>query len=242
MISYDIRFLTLVGIISLCLFIKADVSWRSIKVPVYLVIVFASLNLLTIYLFAPEQGVEIFGSRNVIWEGIGRYTLTWEQLIYEANILLKYFTTIPLAFIFILTTNPSEFASSLNRIGLSYRISYAVSLTLRYIPDIQQEFYDIKQSQQARGIEMSNKAPILDRLKHTAGIVLPIIFNSLDRIEVVSNAMELRRFGKGKQRTWYRYKPFSRLDIVCIIIVFLLVLLGIMMLILNGSRFYNPMA
>ena len=35
---------------------------------------------------------------------------------------------------------PSEFAASLNRIGNSCRVSCAVALALRYIPDIQREF------------------------------------------------------------------------------------------------------
>ncbi len=74
------------------------------------------------------------------FEGFGRDTLTTEQLFYEFNVAIKYFTTIPLALIFILTTDTSEFASSLNRIGVSYRISYTVSLSLRYIPDIQDIF------------------------------------------------------------------------------------------------------
>ena len=38
----------------------------------------------------------------------------------------------PLGIIFLLTTNPSEFAASLNRIGVSYKAAYALALTLRY--------------------------------------------------------------------------------------------------------------
>lgn len=241
MVSYDIRYLAIVGLISISLFFITKIPWSAIKVPVYFVVVFALINLAAVYLFAPEQGVVIFGSRHLIWEGIGRFTLTWEQLIYEGNIALKYFTTIPLAFIFILTTNPSEFASSLNSIGISYRISYAVALALRYIPDIQTDFYEIRQSQQARGLEMSSKASVIDRLKHNSQIILPIIFNSLNRIDVISQAMELRRFGKEKGRTWYMHQSFKPRDWVVVAIVVLLVLLGIGLLFMNGSRFYNPL-
>ena len=54
--------------------------------------------------------------------------------------------------LFVSTTNLSEFAASLNRIGVSYKTSCSVALALRYIPDIQREYYDIAQLQQARGI------------------------------------------------------------------------------------------
>lgn len=39
-----------------------------------------------------------------------------------------------------MTVLSSQFASSLNQIGVSYKIAYSVSLTLRYsIPDVQEE-------------------------------------------------------------------------------------------------------
>lgn len=65
----------------------------------------------------------------------------FRRTFYLFNLVLKYFSTIPLALLFILTTNPSQFASSLNKIGLPYRSSYSVSLALRYIPDMQEKFW-----------------------------------------------------------------------------------------------------
>ena len=59
-----------------------------------------------------------------------------------------------------MTTHPSQFASSLNQIGVPYKIAYSVSLTLRYIPDLQEEFFTIKMSQEARGMELSKKASL----------------------------------------------------------------------------------
>lgn len=240
MTSFDTRFLLGMSIFSIYLFYVAKIPWRNIRVLVYFVLVFSVLNLVTIYLFEPEYGIELYHSRTVLVEGIGRYTITAEQLFYEFNVAIKYLTTIPLALIFIFTTNPSEFASSLNRIGISYRISYAVSLALRYIPDIQDSFFEIRQAQQARGLEMSQKTSIMKRIKRTSQIIMPLIFSSLERIDVVSQAMELRRFGKNKKRSWYRYRPFTIIDIVAIVLVILIVLLGSLLFYLNGGRFYNP--
>ena len=86
---------------------------------------------------------------------------------------------------------------------MSYKISCSVALALRYIPDIQREYHDIAQSQQARGIGMSKKASLVRRLKAASSILVPLILSGMDRIEVISNAMELRGFGKNKKRTWY---------------------------------------
>ena len=86
---------------------------------------------------------------------------------------------------------------------MSYKISYSVALALRYIPDIQREYHDIAQSQQARGIGMGKKASLVRRLKAASSILIPLILSGMDRIEVISNAMELRGFGKNKKRTLY---------------------------------------
>ena len=133
------------------LFPLAHIKWHQVSFVIKFIALFSLLNLVTVYLFEPEYGVKLYGTRHLIFEGIGRFTLTQEQVFYLVNLVLKYFCTIPLALVFLLTTNPSSFASSLNKIGVSYKISYAVSLALRYIPDIQEEFFTISQAQQARG-------------------------------------------------------------------------------------------
>ncbi|MDW5524311.1 energy-coupling factor transporter transmembrane component T [Carnobacterium maltaromaticum] len=240
MTTYDTRFLLFMCAFSVLLFALSKIRWRQISFVVKFILIFSLLNILAVYIFAPEYGVELYGSRTVLWEGIGRYTITSEQLFYEFNLILKYICTIPLALVFLLTTNPSEFASSLNRIGVSYKISYSVALALRYIPDIQEDFFNISQAQQARGYEMSKKGKLFSRLKGTARIVLPLIFSSLERIEVISTAMELRRFGKSKKRTWYAEKPYHTSDYFAVAIALILTIISFTLIYLNGSRFYNP--
>ena len=240
MISYDTRFLLLLAVLSIVLFRTAKIKYREISFVVKFIVFFSVLNLVTVYVFAPEYGVTVYGTRHVIFEGIGRYTLTQEQLLYELNLLIKYFVTIPPGLLFILTTNPSELASSIHRVGGSYKIAYAFSLALRYIPDIQENFRTISKAQQARGSELSGKAPLMKRVWGNLAIAIPLIFSSLERIETISSAMELRRFGKKKGRTWLSAKPLKQRDYLTLFIVVLLCLLGIFLLYHNGGRFYNP--
>ena len=158
----------------------------------------------------------------------GRYTITLEQILYQVTKALKYVSVIPLGIIFLLTTNPSEFASSLNRVGVNYKAAYAVSLTLRYFPDIQREYIDISLAQQARGLDLSHKAKLVDRFKNALVIIIPLIFSTMDRIESISNAMDLRGFGKYKTRTWYNSKKLAKEDFIAILISFLIFLLSIL--------------
>ncbi|EJN94971.1 cobalt permease [Streptococcus mutans] len=203
MTTYDTRLILAVGLMSVLLFKSADIHWRDVSFVMKFVTVFALLNVIMVYLFAPDYGEKIYGAKTLLWAGTGRFYLSWQEIFYLLNLVLKYFCTVPLAILFLMTTHPSQFAASLNQIGISYKVAYAVSLTLRYIPDVQEEFYMIRTSQEARGLELSQKANLLSRIKGNLQIIIPLIFSSLDRIDTVSTAMELRRFGKNKKRTWY---------------------------------------
>jgi energy-coupling factor transport system permease protein len=79
------------------------------------------------------------------------------------------------------------------------------------------------------------------RFKNSLMILVPLIFSSLDRIELISNAMDLRGFGKLRTRTWYSARKFTRQDWVAIIISALIFFASISVSIfINHSRFYNP--
>ncbi|VKK96492.1 ABC transporter permease [Streptococcus pneumoniae] len=132
MISYDTRMLLLIAIFSVFLLYLSEIRFKDVSFVAVFATVFAVLNVLMVYLFSPEYGVGLYGERSVIWQGIGVYTLTSQELFYLLNLAIKYLCTIPLAIIFLMTTHPSQFASSLNQIGVPYKIAYSVSLTLRY--------------------------------------------------------------------------------------------------------------
>ena len=240
MTSFYTPLLAALTVAALILFRTAKLRVKDISFTLGAMIVYVILNNVLIYLFSPGHGAQLYGSRTVLLALPGRYSLTAEQLFYHLNVVLKNACTIPIVLLFVCTTNPSEFAASLNRIGVSYRISYAVALTLRYIPDIQREYHDISLAQQARGVEMSKKASLIHRLKAASTILIPLVLSSLDRIEVISNAMELRGFGKGKRRTWYAGRDFSAADWLSMAACALLVLLSLTLTALNGGRFYNP--
>ncbi|HIH7900080.1 TPA: energy-coupling factor transporter transmembrane component T family protein [Streptococcus suis] len=240
MITYDTRLILFIAVFSLALFKMAGIRYKEISLVLILTIIFAAMNALMVHLFAPRYGVELYGADTPLLSGLGVYSLTSQQAFYLVNLLLKYFCTVPLAIIFLMTTHPSQFASSLNQIGVSYKVAYAVSLTMRYIPDIQEEFYTIRMSQEARGLELSRKGKLMDRIKGNLSLVIPLIFSSLERIDTISTAMELRRFGKNKKRTWYTQQPLQRIDYAVLLFILALVVVTIYLFFVNQGRFYNP--
>lgn len=240
MATYDTRLLLFLALLSLVLFRLSRIGLKDVSFLLGFTLVFLALNNILVFVFAPQHGVTLYGSSHELFRLGGRYVVTQEQLFYHLNLVLKYLATIPIVLLFVCTTNPSEFAASLNRIGVKYSIAYSVALALRYIPDIQREYHEISQAQQARGIEMSKKETLVRRLKSASAILIPLILSSMDRIETISNAMELRGFGKNRKRSWYMARPFTRWDILSMLACALLLAAALSLNVLNGGRFWNP--
>ena len=240
MLTYDTRVLLGLLLVSLLAFRASRIRVKEIRFMLVFMLVFLLMNNFFVFLFNPNQGTEIYGTQHVLLPLPGRFAVTAEELVYLLNITLKYFIALPVAILFISATDPSEFAASLNSIGVSYRVGYSVAIALRYIPDIQRDYHSISQAQQARGVELGKMEPLFARLKNAAGLLLPLILSSLARIDVISNAMELRGFGKSKRRTWYRQRPFARNDYLALALGAALLVMSIVITFHDGNRFYNP--
>ena len=241
MLTYDIRIILAILIFSYFLMNKAQIKFKQVKTMFIYVGIFLITNFILTFLFSPTYGCEIYGTKHVLFPIFGRYEVTLEQLFYQCTKFLKYLSVIPLGMIFYLTTNPSEFASSLNHIKVNYKVCTSLSLTLRYFPDVQRDYHTISLAQQARGLEMSSKAKLMNRIKNIVTILTPLIFTTMDRIELITNAMELRGFGKGKKRSWYSFKPLQTKDWISMFICLLIFLFMLYIRIfVNKSMFYNP--
>lgn len=240
MLTYDTRVLLFMLLFSLVIFKVSKTDWQQVGTVFLFILMFLALNLIAIFAMAPMEGVKIYGTQTELFAITQHYVITKEQLFYEFNVMLKYLTVIPVVLMFIVTTNPSEFAASLAYIGVSYKVGYSMAIALRYIPDVQSDFTKIKHAQEARGIEMSSKAPFFERIKRMGSIIFPLIFSSMDRIDVVSNAMELRGFGKNKKRTWYSGRKLKRNDYLTLLFLLVFVITALMITFIDGNRFYNP--
>ncbi len=241
MFTYDLRVLFVLLAISVAISYIAKFPFRRYKIVLIYFVIFMIFNFLLNFLLAPNYGTEIFGTRHVIISFTDYFTLTLEQLYYQFAKLIKYICIMPLGLMFFYTIDPSEFASSLNGIKVPYKACTVFALALRYFPDIQRDYTNINLAQQARGIDTSKKASLTQRVKSIAKILLPLVFSTLDRVELISNAMELRGYGKAKSRTWYSYRPLQKRDYLAILfctLVFMAVLF--MRFVVVKNLFWNP--
>ena len=161
--TYDTRILLIMIAVTVILFALSKTEWRQISAVFKIVMFFMILNVVAIFIISPYQGCSIYGSKTILTPFLPGHAVTREELFYLFNVVIKYFTVTPAIFIFLVTTDPSEFAASMNTIGIPYTVAYSVAIALRYIPDVQGDYRRIRNAQQARGIEMSKKAKLSHR-------------------------------------------------------------------------------
>lgn len=239
LITFDIRIISVMILIGLGLLKLSRVPFISYKTLMTGTATVLMMNAVFMFLIAPQQGTEYIGSETVLLAA-GHYSLTSETLFYLLAVTMKYFSMFPIALVFVFTTHPTEFSASLNKLGVPYRIAYAVSLTLRYLPEVTKDFINIMHAQQARGVDISKKASVLTRIKNVAKILGPLIFSSLDRADVISNAMTLRGFGRNPRRTWYSLKPLTAVDYATLAIIAIVLGLGIFYRYQSAQLFWYP--
>jgi energy-coupling factor transport system permease protein len=223
----DARIFTVMITLGFFMLYLAKLPFKAIRPLILFVVVFTLLNSLVLILVAPGYGSQLAGRYTVAFN-LGVIQLTWETLFFALTLSLKYLAILPITLLFILTTHPSSFASSLNRLGVPYKVAYAINIALRYIPDVTEEIKAIINAQEARGVDFKKgDAGIVKRLKNYITVMLPLLIISLHRVEVVSNAMDLRGFGRLKIRTWYSRKPLTVRDFIFFLLAILLIVFGI---------------
>ena len=191
-------FLSIICLVS----IKPDKK-KNIAITIF-VILMNLFNLLLTWFIDPDYGLKMCGGSTLLFKFTDYYIVTAESLWYFSVRLIKFLTSFLFSLTFIQCITPSELAAGLHSIKVPYKICTIVSLAFRYIPDITRDFTNIKISMQTRGLELdSKKVSLLKRLKQYVLILIPLIVTSFDRVGNIANAMDLRGFGKNKDKTYY---------------------------------------
>lgn len=236
----DIRIFLALILAGAILLGMSKIEFRYMKPLILFVVGFTIFNSLLLLIITPSHGSKLTGTTTVLLE-LGIYQLTLENVFYVLTISAKYIALLPITLLFLFTTHPSKFASSLNRIGVPYKVAYTVSIALRYIPDIKDEIKHIIMAQEARGTAFKRgDAPANQILKNYTTVLVPLVLGSLERIEVVSNAMDLRGFGKQKARTWYIRERITKKDIIALIVGILFIVGGLLLKANAIAYFWYP--
>ncbi len=151
-----------------------------------------------------------------------------DGLYYGILLLGRFWGVVTISWVFVDSTNPFDFAHSLTKIGIPYRIAYSLSLSLRFTPVLNTEISIIRRAQQTRGLNTNPNSirGAFNILKYT---LFPLISSTLNRIRDITLSMEGRAFGLYEQRTSLKEIPLRLTDglklLTILLILSLLILL-----------------
>jgi len=127
--------------------------------------------------------------------------------------------------LFLFTTSPKDLVYGLRSLGIPYKFAYALMIGMRYIPLIQDSTTSVVIAQKARGLSSSNTRSVkraweLVRDRLTTSLIL--IFK---QIKITAKSLELRGFGKHKDRTDLYKLQFQQRDYFFLIIFLVLIIM-----------------
>ena len=202
--TFDLRLILPIFILSIIGLCSLKPNWKQLKYIFVVVILMNLFNILLFYVADPHLSMKYIGQETLWFQFSDYFIITYETMWFLGVRLLKMLTSFLVSLVFILAITPSEIAAGLYSIGLPYKFCTIVEMAFRYIPDIARDYTNIQISMQARGVELDpKKAGLSERIKQNVLILVPLIITSFDRIGNISNAMDLRGFGKGKKRSYY---------------------------------------
>ncbi len=124
------------------------------------------------------------------------------------------------------TIEPSRWGVTVRRLGLSDRLSFAVELSIRFVPAFAERFERTLRAQAARGLDTSARVGVIRRLARVVPVIVPVLLDVIVSGEDVADAMDLRAFGT-RPRTWCGRSRFGAAEWAALGLGVALVLLAI---------------
>ncbi|WP_066499043.1 energy-coupling factor transporter transmembrane component T family protein [Abyssisolibacter fermentans] len=172
-----------------------------------------------IILIAVVQSI-FSGSGSVLISIRGLRILTTGGILKAAEFILRMSVVIISASI-ITTSNYREIVQGLVQMKIPYEIAFMVSVGIRFLPLMVEEFKDAMTAIQLRGIEL-DKIPIKSKLKIYSYIFTPVIAGSIIKAKRLSITMETRAFRAYPNRVSYMILNMRFADYIVMIITFII--------------------
>lgn len=156
----------------------------------------------------------------LLWE-FWRLKVYKESLFYALAMGLRFDTVLICGMIFLSCTKIEEFTVGLNKLGLPFSMSFALSLAFRLVPTFTGTTETVIQAQKSRGLNLDDGG-ILQRIKKHAPMVIPIFIYAIRNADLLAMSLESKSFGSNKSRTYY--KEFKSNITDYLVMIFLLLL------------------
>jgi energy-coupling factor transport system permease protein len=171
---------------------------------------------------------------------LGTPMITLEAMAFGVAMAVKLLIIISAMSFINYAVHPDDIMAVMLKMRLPYKSVLVTTLSTRYIPCLVEDVSRIRDAYRTRGVRLDNGS-WFTRLKKNSGIVMPLMYNSLERSVQVAEAMEARAFGSGQKRVFYHAIKFSGIDWIILVLAVLPLILGIAIRSLGyGDYLYYP--
>ena len=173
---------------------------------------FASVLIIVIQGFSLDSSLvtkEMYKGWVLFYVPLGgkRIPFMLDGVLYGYASSLKIYLVVIAVGILGFTVDPAEIIQMLNHIPFaSKHFVFIFSTAWRFIPQIQQQLFNLMDAQKTRGMDL-DKGKLMERLKKIVPIVTPLLSNALDISDQIALSMEARAFGSGNKNKFV--KPAS---------------------------------
>ncbi|MCB9489720.1 MAG: energy-coupling factor transporter transmembrane protein EcfT [Deltaproteobacteria bacterium] len=178
-------------------------AWRSLLRVKSLIVVFLVMSTGLWTFFKPLPGTPLLT--------IGPITATVESLLFGVAMGMRVLSFLALALIFLGTTRVEDIGYGLERLGVPYRLAFALSLSFRLTPLFLESAEQIAAAQKVRGLDL-NEGGLVEKARRHVAIVVPVLISALRRADGLALALESKGFGAGHKRTSLVAHPVTRRD------------------------------
>lgn len=144
--------------------------------------------------------------------------LSRASLVFGFGRGLKLAELLATSVLFLSTTKVEEFTAGLQRMGVPYRVGFAITLAFRLAPLFIDSALTVVQAQSLRGYDFNRGGPIA-RARRYVPVVIPVFMGALRKANNMAMALEARGFGISAAPTSYIDFPMRARDRMAFAIV-----------------------
>jgi len=123
--------------------------------------------------------------------------------------------------LFLSTTRVEEFTVGLAKLGVSYRVGFAISLAFRLVPLFIDSAMTIVDAQKLRGYDFDH-GRLFERMRRYVTVVIPVFMAALRRANNMAMALEARGFGLRNRPTTLIEYPVVGADLLAAMTLFVI--------------------
>ncbi len=143
-----------------------------------------------------------------------------QSLYYSIARTLLMVLMISAGMILISTTRNEELVLGMIRLGMPYRVGFAISTSLRLVPTIASSTMTISQAQRSRGLDLDSGG-LVARVRKFLPLLVPVFISTIRSTNIFAMALESKGFGAREKRTFYLKLEMKRADYLVLAFAFL---------------------